>query len=93
MRCLCAGHLLRQQMPQRAAQLNHPTLVIQMQLQTDALHARRVSAGRGLLRLTIEQAPEELVSGTQNCRLDWAVRVAGRLGTEPIPGNTRNGRT
>lgn len=93
MRCLRAGHLLRQQMPQRAGQLNHPAFVIQMQLQTDTLHARRVSTGRGLLRLAIEQAPEEFVPGTQNCRLERAVRVAGRLGTEPIPGSTRNGRT
>ncbi|MNF17845.1 hypothetical protein D3C80_2215840 [compost metagenome] len=43
--------------------------------------------------MAIEQAPEQLVPGAQNCRLELAVSVVGRLGTRPIPGKLRNGMT
>lgn len=40
-----------------------------------------------------QQAPEQTLAGNQNCRLDWAVNVVGRLGTLMLPGSTSTGRT
>ena len=93
MRCLRAGYLLRQQMPDRAGQVQHPTFGIQMHLQADTEQARRL---QGVLRrrgVAVEQTPEEFVAGTQNCRLELAVSVGGKLGTGPIPGRFRKGMT
>ena len=92
-RCLRRGRLLGQHMPQRAGQVSHSTFGIQVHLQTDTLHAQGVWHVHWRRRMAIEQAPEEFVCGTQNCRLELAERFAGRLGTWPIPGTFRNGMT
>lgn len=90
MRGMAAGYPRRQHMAQRPAQVIDVTVAIQIQLQTDARHHRAVRRP-DRVGVSIEQATEQLVTGTQNCRLDEARSVAGRRGTEPIPGNTRNG--
>jgi hypothetical protein len=92
-RQLCRRDLLGQLMSQRAGQVQHPSFGIQLHLQADAEYAqgRRNFLVRG--RVSIEQTPEEFISGTQNCRLELAVSVVGKLGTGPIPGRFRNGST
>jgi hypothetical protein len=92
-RHLRGGKLLSQCMPQWAGQVRYLTFGIQVHLQTDASHAQ--GGRRDLLRwrMAVKQTPEKFVRGTQNCRLELAVSVAGKLGTAPIPGNTRNGMT
>ncbi|MNO82179.1 hypothetical protein D3C76_734420 [compost metagenome] len=92
-RCLCAGGVLGKQVPQRAAQLNGTPLGIELHLQAEAVHPQCLGRLRWGRRVAVEQAPEQFVPGTQNCRLALAVRVAGRLGTRPMPGRFRNGMT
>ena len=87
---MAAGPLLHQQMAQWSAQMLDVAVVIQIQLQANAWHHRTVQRLRRT-GLSIEQAGEQLVTRIQNCRLDEALNVAGRRGTEPIPGSTRNG--
>ncbi|MNG13705.1 hypothetical protein D3C87_1221270 [compost metagenome] len=73
--------------------MQYASFGIQMHLQADAVHARRLREWLRHWRMAIEQTPEEFVAGTQNCRLELAVSVAGKSGTLPIPGNVRNGMT
>ena len=80
-------------MPQRAGQEQHASLGIELHLQADAEHTQGLRDFLGRGRMAIEQTPEEFVPGTQNCRLELAVSVTGKLGTEPIPGRLRNGIT
>ena len=87
---MAAGPLLHQQMAQWSAQVLDVAVVIQIQLQANAWHHRTVQRLRRA-GLSIEQAGEQLVTRIQNCRLDEALSVSGRRGTEPIPGSTRNG--
>ena len=87
---MAAGPLLHQQMAQWSAQMFDVAVVIQIQLQANAWHHRTVQRLRRT-GLSIEQAGEQLVTRIQNCRLDEALNVAGRRGTAPIPGSTRNG--
>ncbi|GLH36705.1 hypothetical protein RS1P1_09880 [Pseudomonas moraviensis] len=88
---LVVEFVLGEQMPQRAGDLQHLAVAIQIQMQpggrcAEAVRQLKDSAGR-----TLEQTPEELIAGSQNCRLERAVRCVGRLGTVPMPGSTRNG--
>lgn len=92
-RCLRGRDLLSQCMPQWAGHVRHSTFGIQVHLQTDALHAQGCRLDLLRWRVAVEQTPEQFVPGTQNCRLELALRFAGRLGTGPIPGSTRNGMT
>lgn len=87
---MAAGPLLHQQMAQWSAQMLDVAVVIQIQLQANAWHHRTVQRLRRA-GLSIEQAGEQIVTRIQNCRLDEALSVSGRRGTEPIPGSTRNG--
>lgn len=80
-------------MPQWACQVQHLSLGIELYLQADAGHARGLRDFRMRGRVAVEQAPEEFIPGTQNCRLELAVSVAGKFGTGPIPGRFRNGIT
>ncbi|MCY1240142.1 hypothetical protein D9M72_529760 [compost metagenome] len=80
MRCLLAGGVLGQQVPQRTAQLNDTPLGIELHLQSETVHPRCLLRLRRGRRMAMEQAPEEFVPGTQNCRLALVVRVAGRFG-------------
>jgi len=85
--------LLGQQMPQWATQVQHPTLGVELYLQADTEYARGLHDFLVCRRVAIEQAPEEFIPGTQNCRLELAVSVAGKFGMGPIPGRFRNGIT
>ena len=87
---MAAGLLLRKHMAQWPAQMLDVAVVIQIQLQADAWHDRIVQRLRRA-GLSIEQAGEQLVTRIQICRLDEALNVAGRRGTAPTPGSTRNG--
>ena len=88
--CERTGRQLHQRMAYRAAQVLDVTVIVQIHLQADALHQRGIRAVRQARR-SIEQAAEQGVARTQNCRLEEARNVAGRRGTGPIPGSTRNG--
>ncbi|MNF05572.1 hypothetical protein D3C80_2053320 [compost metagenome] len=68
-------------MAQRTAQLNDTPLGVELHLQSETGYPqrlRRLLRGR---RMAVEQTPEKLIPSAQNCRLELAVRVAGRLGT------------
>jgi len=83
--------VLGEQMPQRAGDLQHIAVAIQIKMQADRRRAEMVRQVVGCDGGALEQAPEKLIAGGQNCRLERAVRCVGRLGTVPIPGSTRNG--
>ena len=83
--------VLGEQMPQRAGDLQHGAVAIQIKMQADRRRAEVVRQVVGCDGGALEQAPEKLIAGGQNCRLERAVRCVGRLGTVPIPGSTRNG--
>ena len=68
-----------------------PAVVIEYQLQADSLG--RYLGLVGGEWLTAQQASEKLVPRGQNCTLEMAVRLVGRLGTGPTTGNTRRGST
>src|SRR3990167_7861014 len=91
--CLCGEPLRGERMAQWAGQVQHPAFAIQVHLQADTRHAQGVRRNLRWWRLAVEQAPEEFFPGIQNCRLELAERVVGRLGTAPMPGSTRNGST
>ena len=88
---LTLGFVLGEQMPQRAGDLQHIAVAIQIKMQADRRRAEVVRQFVGCGGGALEQAPEKLIAGGQNCRLERAVRCVGRLGTVPIPGSTRNG--
>jgi len=71
--------------------LQHAAVVIQLQVQAQRRCAEMIGQFVGRRWRTLEQASEQIVAGGQNFRLDEAVRLAGRLGTAPTPGSTRNG--
>lgn len=83
-------HRVPQLRAQRAADLQHMALSIQLHVQTGSRGQWRVDSQRAT---AAEQAPEEFVAGTQNCRLDWACNVTGNCGTVPMPGRTIKGMT
>lgn len=82
---------LGKQMPQRAGDLQHLAVAIQIQMQAGGRRAEVVRQLKNSAGGTLEQTAEELIAGGQNCRLERAVRCVGRLGTVPSPGSTRNG--
>ena len=68
-----------------------PALGVEYQLQANSLGRDPGLVGGEWL--TAQQASKQLVTRGQNCTLEMALRLVGRLGTGPTTGNTRRGST
>ena len=72
-------------------QLQHMAVLIEPQLNARVhTQGRRIRQRNGLV-CPPQQPPQQALAADQNCRLDWAVNVVGKLGTVMSPGSTSTG--
>ena len=76
----------------RAVHLEHPALMIEQQAQGRILAGLRCTVLRQRVLSAARKAPKRLATQVQNCRLDWADKVSGRLGTVMPPGSLSTGK-